>query len=303
MDEITLLSDEQIFGYNKLDIFNKILRKANITDFAVLLGGYYNPFDRTGCYWTKSNKYNVVNSDGNIMYNYTCFRTNGTHPALSYSKIKDDISNEKINRNGIKEIEYGEYPQYAANKELQEELEELYKNNELNETGKKYTTDSRGYYEYSKDFLPQEYIEYEYDIKKYVRVKANSYYARCSSTWKFTLSNNEKYEDDDYVWVEVSKIKWLVDEENDIVLSKNILVAGIQFDNKEKYNDAFENSNIYNFLNTYFIKDIQIQEKNIDITKLSGTYEEAMALIEEAKRRHNAILDKSIIGKTLIKHL
>ena len=295
MDEVTLLCDEHVAGKNKLEMLKKIGRKATMTDFAVLLGGYYNSYIRTGRYWIK----HVINNSDYISYKYTNNRENGIRPVVSYSKIKDDISNETINENGILEIEYDEYPQYTVSKELQEKLEELYKNNNLTKTGKKYTTDSRKYYEFSKDFLPQEHIEYEFDDKKYVRVKANSYYDGSL----FHLSNGEKYIDDDYVWVEVSKVKWLVDEENDIALSKNILVAGIQYDNKEEYTGAFENSNMYKYLNTYFIKDIQIKEKYIDITKLSGTYGEAMALIEEAKRRHNAILDKSIIGKTLIKHL
>ena len=88
-------------------------------------------------------------------------------------------------------------------------------------------------------------------------------------------------------------------EETDIALSKDILVAGIQFDNKKKNSGNFENSNMYKFLNTYFIKDIQTA-KDIDISKISGTYEEAMALIEEAKRKYNAILNKSIIGKSIL---
>ena len=88
-------------------------------------------------------------------------------------------------------------------------------------------------------------------------------------------------------------------EETDIALSKDILVSGIQFDNEEEYTGDFENTNMYKFLNTYFIKDIQI-EKDIDISKISGTYEEAMALIEEAKRKYNAILNKSIIGKSIL---
>ena len=298
MDEITLLSEEQVAGKNALVMFNKTIQGARITDFSVLLGGgYYNSYIRTGCYWIKLNsKYNVIDDFGFRSYKYTNRRDNGIRPIMSYSKIKNDISNERINRNGIVEVEYGEYPQYVVNKELQEELEKLYKNNELPKTGKKYTTDSRKYYERDKDFLPQEHIEYEFDDKKYVRVKVNSFYNGES----FTLSNREMYNDGDYIWVEVSKVKWLVDEEKDIALSKDILVAGIQFDNKEFYKGTFENSNIYKFLNTYFIKDIQ---EYIDINKISGTYEEAMALIEEAKRRYNAILDKSIIGKSLIKHL
>ena len=312
MNEVTLLSYEQIFGNNKLDIFNKIEPKAFLTDFAILIGGStfgtmkYNIFYNRGNYWTKSNTLNnkvcVINLYGCNIDNFLCDYTRGIRPALSYTNIKDNISNEIINKNGITEVEYGEYPQYAANKVLQEELEELYKSNKLNKTGKTYTTGSKKYYGDNKDFLPQEHIEYEFDNKKYVRVKATSH-IDYSGVFKFKLSNYKEYFEGDYVWVEVSKIKWLVDEENDIALSKNILVAGIQFDNKEEYTGDFENTNMYKFLNTYFIKDIQIQEKYIDISKISGTYEEAMALIEEAKRRHNAILDKSIIGKTLIKHL
>ena len=40
MDEVTLLSREQIFEDNKLDIFKKIDASATITDFAILLGGF-----------------------------------------------------------------------------------------------------------------------------------------------------------------------------------------------------------------------------------------------------------------------
>ena len=298
MDELTLLSREQIFENNKLNIFKKVGCIASITDFALLLGGEYGQSE-TGCYWIKPNeKGNIVDFFGHTLNFFNIKDCSvGIRPVLSYSKIKDDISNEIINEDGITEREYGEYPQYAASKELQEKLEELYQNDELIKTYKTYMTDSRKWNESDKDFLPQEHIEYYYDDKKYVRVKANSYYV------VFILSNDGIYNNDDYVWVEVLKIKWLVDEENDIALTKYILAAGIQFDNEKEYTGDFKNSNMYKFLNTYFINDIQIQEKNIDISKISGKYEEAMALIEEAKRRHNEILDKSIIGKTLIKHL
>ena len=40
MNEVTLLEKEQIYGDNKLEIFNKITPKSAITDFAILLGGY-----------------------------------------------------------------------------------------------------------------------------------------------------------------------------------------------------------------------------------------------------------------------
>ena len=206
MDKVTLLSRKQIFGKDEINIFNKIGRSATITDFAILLGEYYILSIGTGFYWIKSDNICTIVDYTGYQY-YVCdfnFRNIGIRPVVSYSKIKDDISNEIINEYGIKEIEYGEYPQKAINQELQEKLEELYKNNKLIETGKIYTTDSRKYNEYDKDFLPLEHIEYEFDDKKYVRVKADSRY----NEELFILSNGKKYKDDDYVWVEVSKVKW-----------------------------------------------------------------------------------------------
>ncbi len=125
MDEVTLLSREQIFGENKLNIFKKINNSAKITDFSILLGGYYSAYNgRTGYYWTK---YNIIDILGCKYYEHTNHRNIGIRPVISYSKIKNDISNEIISEDGITEIEYGEYPQKAVNIELQDELEELYK--------------------------------------------------------------------------------------------------------------------------------------------------------------------------------
>ncbi len=291
MDKVTLLSREQVFGKDEINIFNKIGRSATITDFAVLLGGFEN--NGFGYYWIKSdNIYNIINATGYKDYEYRTNRENGIRPVIPYSKIKNDSSYEITNEDGITEVEYGEYPQNAVDNILQEKLEELYKNNNLTETGKTYTTDSRKYNEWYKGFLPQEHIEYEFDDKKYVRIKANPCWDRL-----LKLSNGEEYKDGDYVWVEVSKIKWLIDKKNDIALSKDILVSGIQFDNKEKYTGAFENSNIYKYLNVHFIYDIQC------ISKISKKYKQVMELIEKEERRNNEILDKSIIGKSLIKHL
>lgn len=67
--KLTLLEEEQIFGKNRLSIFDKVGVRAAITDYAIALGGfvadgYYTECgnntleDRTGYYWTKT-------SDGN----------------------------------------------------------------------------------------------------------------------------------------------------------------------------------------------------------------------------------------------
>ena len=64
MSDMTFLEENQVFGKQKLDIFEKYGPRAAITDFSILLGGYvsldyYVKYrdrldDRTGNYWTKT---------------------------------------------------------------------------------------------------------------------------------------------------------------------------------------------------------------------------------------------------------
>lgn len=74
---ITLLTEEQIYGKNQLDIIKKYGSKCAITDFAILLGGYVAQDyytsegktlkDRTGWWWTKTPAYDnarVVDKNG-----------------------------------------------------------------------------------------------------------------------------------------------------------------------------------------------------------------------------------------------
>ena len=276
--EITLLKEEQIFGEDRLKIFDEYGPKAVITDFAILLGGYvcydnyYVRYDsylknRTGYYWTstKCNKYVlVVKGTGYASYEaHRCYV--GVRPALPYSSISNICLNVVRECDEILEVEYSEYPQRVASKILQIELENAYQNNEMSikKTGKTYTTDSRKCYEYGKKFNAQKHEEFEYKGKKYVRIKANSFYDGS----EFTLSNGEKYKNGNYVWVEVLPIKWLVDIEKDIALSEKILFAGISFDIKKRYDGNFKETFMYNYLNTIFIKDIQVQQKQVQPKK------------------------------------
>ena len=70
MIDFTFLTEEQIFGIDKLEIFEKYGTKCEITDFAILLGGYEN-LDyytsegiskeyRTGKWWTKTSFKNNI---------------------------------------------------------------------------------------------------------------------------------------------------------------------------------------------------------------------------------------------------
>ena len=156
-------------------------------------------------------------------------------------------------RDGILEVEYGEYPQIAAPKDMQITLENAFQRRSINPTGKIYTTDSAKYNDYDKKFEPETHEEYIYNDKKYVRIKANSYY----DGNKFTLSNGEEYKDDDYIWIEVQPIKWLVDENKDIAITERLLFAGIQFKHKRDYKGDFETTDLKKFLDNYFSKEIE----------------------------------------------
>ncbi len=294
---LDLLTSEQV---NSLEIFEKYGIKAAITDFSVALGGYIddNLFtndeksltNRIGWWWTKSSygdrDARAVDDTG-IRIGFVDTRTGGCRPILPYSSISSISSNKVRGRNDVIEMEFGEYPQWACSKKLCEVLENLYSNNNLNKTGKVYTTDSRHYKECNKDFEPQEHIEYEYNGKKYVRVKANSWYFRR----EITFSNGENYKEGDFVWIEVSPIKWLVDEESNIAITKNIIISGIQFNNEKNYTgDNFDEMNIKKFMDKYLSKEIvpSIINYKTNNEKKEETLE---SIIEAARREMDEILD------------
>lgn len=264
---LSFLIEEQCFDSSrKLKILEKRGTIAPITDFSILLGGfvsdyyYYNNSnsleDRSGYYWTSSDDKDggafIVLTDGNKVWETVYNRDGGARPALPYSSICSNCSNIIRGKDGILEVEYGEYPQKVASKRLQFELERAYNCNQssIRKTGKTYTIDSRRYSEYDKKFSAQFIVEYLYNGKKYVRVKAKTCFRN------FMLSNGEIYKDKDYVWVEVEPIKWLIDEESNIALSERLLFAGVQFYHEINYKGNFETTDIKKFMDEYFLEDI-----------------------------------------------
>ena len=270
MSNFTFLTEEQCFGNDKLDILKKRGTQAAITDFSILLGAcacdYHIDNDcslegRTNWYWTKSddgdNEVRVVYDDGGRGYDDVYGRNNGARPALPFSEVSSIPTNGesgKRARDGILEVEYGYYPQKAVAKDMQERLEMAYKNRTISRTKNSYTTDSAHYDGYYTSFQPQAHQEYEYNGKRYVRVTANSYY----DGEYFTLSNGEKYKDGDSVWLEVSPVKWIVDEKSHMMITEKLIFAGVQF-NKESnyYTEDFDKTDIKIFMDTYLSKDLE----------------------------------------------
>lgn len=172
---------------------------------------------------------------------------------------------------GILEVEYGYYPQKAVSKDMQERLERAFKSRSLSRTGNSYTTDSRKYDEYDEEFLPRQHQEYEYNGKRYVRVEANSDYGKN----EFELSNGEKYQDGDYVWIEVSPVKWLVDEKSKMMITDKLIFAGVQFKHTRDYHTRdFDKTDIKIFMDTYLAKDLEQSRRTVSITEQSKEKEE-----------------------------
>ena len=273
MSDFTFLTKEQCFGDNKLGVLKKRGTKAAITDFSVLLGAYvadYYHIDnddslegRTGWYWTKSDNHTtddvlVINEFGAIAGVVPHEREQGARIVLPFSSILNIPMNKeskKMVNDGILEVEYGYYPQKAVAKNMQEKLEIEYRCGTILKTKNSYTTDSVGYENYDKSFQPQIYREYEYNGKRYVRVKANSFFDGDN----FILSNGEQYKDGDYVWVEVQPVKWLVDASAKVMITDKLIFSGIQFDEECQgtyYTENFDKTNIKKYIDKYFARDL-----------------------------------------------
>lgn len=271
--ELTLLSDGQIWGNSnepQLEVISKYGTNAAITDLCILTGGYlcentkYNINEdrsltgRIGWFWTRSNDgdndVRAVDKEGNRCYSIRYARNGTVRPALQSSVIFSQIYQSRVRRyNGTEEVEFGEYPQYAADSRMQSILESEYNKGMMNKTGGSYTFDSVKYNDYNTGFKPVTYEEYEYQGNKYIRIKANSDF----DGGKFMLSNGACYKDGDYVWLEVLPVKWLIDQKTHTLISKYGLLSGIEFLDKEhEYNGDFSKTKMYEYLNKYMIKDL-----------------------------------------------
>lgn len=264
---------EQNYSF-ELETFKKYGAKGILSDFSIITGAFIaNPYifdknnvpDWTGWYWTKTidtlwKKFNAIMVNDLTYHERVESRRVACRPVLELNE--DDLNSLNLNNECLEpiEIEYGEYPQTIANKQITQDLESYFNLGILNETGKEYTIDSRRYDDYDNAFEPLELKEYQYDEKKYVRVKINSHANKESISLGdyVVLSDGEKYKNDTYVWVKVEPIKWIKEPSQNLFISKKCLFAGVRFNKyDETYDDSkFEQTEINYYLQNYFVKDI-----------------------------------------------
>ena len=296
--DLTLLSEGQIWGKrneSQLEVIRKYGTKAAITDLCVLTGSYlcenkdYNIDEdrslkgRTSWFWTRSddgdNDARAVDQTGDRYYGFRYERIGAVRPVLQSSVIFSQISPNRVGGYaGTEEVEYGEYPQNAADSRMQNILESEY-NRGMNKTGRSYTFDSVKHDDYDTGFKPVTYEEYEYQGKEYIRIKANSNF----SDNKFKLSNGVKYRDGDYVWVEVSPVKWLIDDRTGILISKKGLVSGIRFlDKRTNYKGDFDRTEMKEYLDRYMLRDLT---QTVTFTRVQNVIPEEKAQFEEERKQ------------------
>ena len=276
--ELTLLSEGQIWGNDKesqLEVLKKYGIETIVTDLCILRGADFDVSKkarRTGLCWTKSNdivKKNhifAVDINGTKTYIEMDTRIGAICPVLKLSPELFAILTSKRTKgdNNTEEVEFGEYPQYVASKDMQKILTQEYNiltyvtnSGKINKTGRSYTFDTSEYYERDIPFEGRKYDEYEYQGKKYIYVDLNG------SHFHIFL-NDISYIHDDYVWIEVAPVKWLIDDENKQLISKYGLVSGIRFmDPQAEYNGDFSKTEMKNYLDEHMVKDL-LQSVNLE---------------------------------------
>jgi len=149
---------------------------------------------------------------------------------------------------------------------MQKKLEKEYKKG-MNKTGRSYTFSSSPCDDFDTLFKPITYDEYEYHGKKYIRVRAIAEYPDYESI----LSNGLACKDGDYFWVQVSPVKWLIDDKTGLLISKKGLVAGIGFGDVKYYDGMsydFDKSELKKYLDTHMMHDLFQNTVSLNVSNI-----------------------------------
>lgn len=278
---VTLLTDEQIWGdaqgNGQLQVMKDYGTKTGMSDLAIVLGGPVGRSDttsddqRSGYVWSASSDdfgcVRTVHEDGGVRSSCDADeRRSGVRPVLT-----SDVSAEALAKgeakhtkkiSGVDVVKFGEYPQTIAPESVSRELEQSFSRAQLQTTGKKYTFDVKKRDAYDRPFKPKEYAEYQHSGKRYIRVEAQPF------NHNSILSNGKKLRVRETCWIEVQPIEWLKDP-NGVMVARQALVAGVQFDRKQSYDGNFANTDMHSYLQNYFAKEMLPQQEQAQKTEMN----------------------------------
>ena len=265
--EATFLTEEEIWGDSALEVIQAYGTKVGISDAAIVLGACRGSGTKdsigvpSGLAWSASSSeiglVRTVDLNGSGLGINPNKREAAGRPALLFpatSAIRPNNIKIITLQNGktVQICEYGAYPQTVAPESISQELEVHYQKNTLKTTGKKYTFDSAEFDAWNIGFALRNNAEYIHKGKKYIRIEGKPF------DGDSVLSDGTSVQKGQAYWFEVQPIEWLMDPKGTWV-ARQALFAGIQFDTKDTYNGNFANTAMYNYLQKYFVKEMQNQ--------------------------------------------
>ena len=269
---------------------------AKMSDFAIIQGGFSKIKETRKHFFGKKQKTrkgafylsNLFHKD--LMPNneafYKKFGRLGVKPSLKVSSFFELLADGRsyiVDETETEaELVYGQYPQNVAPSDIQQLLNDFYNSGELEETGKTYT-----------DAFGKKLIEYEFAGKYYVRAQIHN-----DDDDSIALSNDCLYTKDQYVWVTVEPLHWILDKKNNTMITRDIVLAGLIYEfDADKDNNAliYKNSSFINealpFVNNHFIQEC-IQESTQELT--NDVVENEQEIVESSFTNTDIINEKGV---------
>ena len=251
--KITLLDES-----NKKD--NDYIGECELTQLAILSGCAYDlmleneEMFLSGDYFLKSfdltGKVHIYASRDGLL-DVEC-----DNPSVGIRPVLEDIGNfdeitrsKKLNDNQEFEVEFGYYPTcLPKDSRTISELNGARGEKKLKIVGRNSFSNI-----------------YEYNGVMYSLITSNDrYLLKDRQGAEHTINYNQE------VWLELTPVVWLVDEENRRLVSKKVLLAGYNFDDTKAYYDGiFKKTSLYEYLNEVMLKDLtMMMNKKVRVSDL-----------------------------------
>lgn len=267
IEEITLLSSQYMFG------------KKILNDDMIFLGKEYwtNTIEITNHFYGYKKVYVISSKKGENWHGYFCFNEvdsiSGVRPVIKVNNLEEVIKDcKKTDENGIEIVEYGEFPDFdkqinVTGNLLEAETFYLPENKKDPKTGRKNNNN-----DFCLETIPVK--SYFYNGKKVAEYKGKYY--------------------------EVKPIEFLIDRENEMLISKKILfnsILDVDFDDNNRL--GFSLTLLYKYLNHCFINYLKSNEETIEKQEEKLIIEKIQSLINDNEKLKSQIAQNGEILKFL----
>jgi len=273
MLSIRLLEEQELWGKDDqapLSAIQTYGKGAGISNLATLLGGSSIPFPRTAegqynsYYLTQTAENGLAKtSDKQTIPPNT--RNVVVRPVIVPAEMPFADSPETMyplrlgNGKQIGVCQYGEYPQTYIGEAMSKQLEKLWQQDHLPETGRNYTFAKNDTGKAPQTFETEKYPEYRLDNQRYVRLFPHFH------TTEYRSFNGEAIVLSKPYWVRVEPIEWLMDDSG-ILIAKQGLIAGVPLLQEEdaSYTGDFRRTTLSQFLRQNFVPEAGVKVKTFE---------------------------------------